>query len=121
LIADFKTDIFATKADLIENEHPARYYPWGNEPDANHMSYRDTKINTTNAVGCFLSGASSYGAEEMSGNVWEWTRSLWGEDSRPPAFGYPYHAQVGREQLDAGHDVLRVVRGGAFRDRHNGV
>jgi formylglycine-generating enzyme required for sulfatase activity len=121
LIADFKTDIFATKADLIENEHPARYYPWGNEPDANHMSYRDTKINTTNAVGCFLSGASSYGAEEMSGNVWEWTRSLWGEDTTKPAFGYPYQAQDGREQLHAGYDVLRVVRGGAFRSGLNDV
>jgi formylglycine-generating enzyme required for sulfatase activity len=80
------------------------------------MNYRDTKINSTNAVGCFPGGASPYGVEEMSGNVWEWTRSLWGEDIGKPEFAYPYQMQDGREQLDAGYDVCRVVRGGAFRN-----
>jgi formylglycine-generating enzyme required for sulfatase activity len=121
LIVGFKTGIFAAKADLIQNEHPAHYYPWSNEPDANHMNYHETQINTTNAVGCFPGGASPYGVEEMSGNVWEWTRSLWGEDIRKPAFDYPYQAQDGREQLDAGYEVLRVVRGGAFHNYHLNV
>ncbi len=46
----------------------------------------------------------------MCGNVLEWTRSLWGE--------YPYpvdqQGQGQRENLDAGRDVARVLRGGAF-------
>ena len=45
----------------------------------------------------------------MSGNVWEWTRSLWGKDSP-----YPYKPSVSRENLDAPDDVHRVVRGGSF-------
>jgi formylglycine-generating enzyme required for sulfatase activity len=45
----------------------------------------------------------------MSGNVWEWTRSLWG-----PAYGYPYHPGTMRESLEADSDTCRVIRGGAF-------
>jgi iron(II)-dependent oxidoreductase len=50
----------------------------------------------------------------MSGNVWEWTRSLWGKDSEKPEFRYPYRPEDGRENLGASDDVPRVVRGGAF-------
>ena len=69
-----------------------RQYPWGNTPDPREQ-LRDTGIRTTSAVGCFPGGASPYGVEELSGNVWEWTRSLWGTDGEKPAFGYPYQAR----------------------------
>ena len=50
----------------------------------------------------------------MSGNVWEWTRSLWGRSWNEPSFVYPYKPDDGREQLQAPDDILRGVRGGAF-------
>jgi iron(II)-dependent oxidoreductase len=53
----------------------------------------------------------------MAGNVWEWTRSLWGSWTGSEAvleFGYPYDANDGREDLEAGDDILRVLRGGSF-------
>jgi iron(II)-dependent oxidoreductase len=50
----------------------------------------------------------------MSGNIWEWTRSLWGEDLYNAGFGYPYDPMDGREDLMAGTNVLRVLRGGSF-------
>ena len=93
-----------------------RIYPWGKKPDPNRANYDDTGLYATSAVGCFPGGASPYGCEEMSGNVWEWTRSLWGEDLDKPAFGYPYDPVDGRENLDASDDVRRVLRGGAFDD-----
>jgi formylglycine-generating enzyme required for sulfatase activity len=43
----------------------------------------------------------------MAGNVWEWTRSLY--------LDYPYDpADPKREDLMAGDDVSRVVRGGSW-------
>lgn len=95
---------------LQNNDLPQRRYPWRNDPDPNRANYDATGIGTTSAVGCFASGTSPYGCEEMSGNVWEWTRSLWGE--------YPYpqdeKKRNERENLTAPKDEHRVLRGGAF-------
>ena len=91
-----------------------RTYPWGEEADRDRANYDETGIGATNAVGCFSRGATPYGVEDMSGNVWEWTRSLWGKHWGTPEFKYPYDAGDGRENLDASKEVCRVLRGGAF-------
>lgn len=84
-----------------------RTYPWGEEPSAGLANYNNSGLGGPSPVGCFPGGASPFGCEEMAGNVWEWTRSLWGE--------YPYNPQDGREKLKA-DDELRMVRGGSFSD-----
>jgi formylglycine-generating enzyme required for sulfatase activity len=91
-----------------------RRYPWGHEPEPHRANYGEIGIDTTNAVGCFPDGASPYGVEEISGNVLEWTRSLWGPDWNKLIFPYPYNPDDGREQLQAPDDIRRGVRGGAF-------
>jgi formylglycine-generating enzyme required for sulfatase activity len=87
-----------------------RAYPWGNEPDNNRGNFGGTGIMTTSAVGCFPEGVSPYGIEDMSGNVWEWTRSVWGP------YPYPVDAagRAERESLELREGVRRVRRGGAF-------
>jgi formylglycine-generating enzyme required for sulfatase activity len=102
-----------TRLSMKKNETSRRLYPWSNDPDPNCANYNETGIGATSAVGCFPAGASFYGCEEMAGNVWEWTRSLYG--------GYPYDPKDGRENLDASTDELRVVRGGSFYDSYWGV
>ena len=84
------------------------------ELDPAHANYADTGIGATSAVGCFPYGASPERVLDMSGNVWEWTQSLWGKDLQTPDFKYPYRTDDGRENLAAHYDITRVVRGGAF-------
>jgi formylglycine-generating enzyme required for sulfatase activity len=97
--------------ELIANPLPARLYPWGDTPDPDCANFERTEIGATNAVGCFPQGVSPYGAEELSGNIWEWTRSL--ERNKP----YPTDARAvaERENLAAHPDIPRILRGGAFQ------
>jgi formylglycine-generating enzyme required for sulfatase activity len=94
-----------------------RRYPWGDEWKENYCNTRELSLGGTTPVGIFPEGASPYGCLDMAGNVWEWTRSLWGPWTGTKAelqFAYPYDPDDGRENLDAGDDILRVVRGGSF-------
>jgi formylglycine-generating enzyme required for sulfatase activity len=93
-------------------------FPWGNTPDPNSANFDESEINDTSAVGCFP--ANGFGLYDLSGNVWEWTRSLWGRDLEKPGFAYPYRADDRRrEALDAGDEVRRVVRGGSWDDHRD--
>ncbi len=91
-----------------------RIFPWGDQPDPDRANCAETGISEVCAVGCFPTGASPYGCEGMSGNVWEWTSSLWGPDPNEPVFGYPYDAADGREESKAPATVFRVLRGGPW-------
>jgi formylglycine-generating enzyme required for sulfatase activity len=88
-----------------------REYPWGEEPDPERASYDESGIGEPSTVGCFPRGESPFSCEEMSGNVWEWTRSLWGKDWDKP-IGFPYDPHDGREDPVASGP--RVLRGGAY-------
>jgi iron(II)-dependent oxidoreductase len=96
------------------NRFPGREFAWGDGFDSERAN-AESAMGQTSAVGGFAAGASPYGCEEMSGNVWEWTRSLWGEGPGKPSYSYPYDAGDGaREDLNASDDVRRVVRGGSY-------
>jgi formylglycine-generating enzyme required for sulfatase activity len=91
-----------------------RIYPWGNDWDATRCNTIEEGKKETTPVGAYPQGASPYGLLDMAGTVMEWTRSLWGRDADRPDFAYPYDPEDGREVLDVGDDVRRVVRGGSF-------
>ena len=96
-----------------------RIYPWNGPIDPSRANYLATGIRRTTPVGAFPAGASPYGCLDMSGNVWEWTRSLWGKDPHKASFLYPYKPNDGREKLKADRQVSRVVRGGSFRNEYD--
>ncbi|MEI8165865.1 MAG: SUMF1/EgtB/PvdO family nonheme iron enzyme [Chloroflexales bacterium] len=83
-----------------------RPYPWGDaEPDGERANFNRTHGGTT-AVGCFPAGASPDGLVDLTGNIWEWTRSEFRD--------YPYNSDDGRE---AGSDPAQkrfTLRGGSW-------
>jgi len=93
-------------------------YPWGNGWLDDHANTAELGLGETSAVGLFPKGQSEAGCLDMAGNVWEWTRSLWGKGWQQPDFIYPYpqdeSLQMEREDLQAGDTIWRVVRGGAW-------
>ncbi len=80
-----------------------RIYPWGNKPRRDRANYGARR---TAPVGNFECPECSFGLSDMSGNVWELTRS--------PYQPYPYDPTDDREGLEA--DALWVMRGGSFGD-----
>ncbi|HEX6817841.1 MAG TPA: SUMF1/EgtB/PvdO family nonheme iron enzyme [Ktedonobacterales bacterium] len=82
-----------------------RIYPWGDTFDASRCNTSEGGTRPTTPVGNYPSGASPYGAQDMAGNVYEWTSSL--------LVPYPYTPNDGRE--DANRVGSRVLRGGSWR------
>lgn len=82
----------------------ARLYPWGDRFDASCCNTYECGSSGTTPVGEYPNGVSPYGANDMSGNVWEWTHSL----HKP----YPYIMSDGREKEDSTDN--RVLRGGSW-------
>lgn len=98
-----------------------REFPWGDRFEAARCNSYALGLNSTTPVGIFPEGASPYGVLDLSGNVWEWTRTQWGTDFWKPGIRYPYVRSDGREAIGAGDDTMRVLRGGAFIDDERGV
>jgi formylglycine-generating enzyme required for sulfatase activity len=91
-----------------------RIYPWGDAPPDKNLCNFGMNVKDTTPVGQYPAGTSPYGLFDMSGNVWEWTRSLWGKKLYYWDFAYPYRPNDGREDLSAPDDVRRVLRGGSW-------
>lgn len=89
-----------------------RVYPWGDNFDPGKCNCWELELRDTTPVGIFNEGMSPYGCLDMSGNVWEWTRSLW-EKEFDSDFKYPYKPDDGRENEKAKRDIRRVCRGGS--------
>ncbi len=106
-VAARHTAMTETPLTLSANPAAQRRYPWGGgEADEEKMNYH-WNIGKVSAVGAYPGGASPYGCEELIGNVWEWTRSLYGS--------YPYPEDTaGRQQREGAGRGPRALRGGAF-------
>ncbi|MBN2390566.1 MAG: SUMF1/EgtB/PvdO family nonheme iron enzyme [Anaerolineae bacterium] len=91
-----------------------RLYPWGNLWDAKRCNTKESRSVMTTPVDAYPLGTSPFGVLDVAGNVWEWTRTLWGADILESPFKYPYNPADGREDIEAGKWTHRVLRGGSF-------
>ena len=105
-----------------------RLFPWGNElPKDAYLNAADSNLPVawarsdmndgyryTAPVGSYPAGGSPFGAMDMAGNAWEWTRTL--------LKSYPYAANDGREieGQPVASDRL-VMRGGSWYDDYGSV
>lgn len=80
-----------------------RIFPWGNELRRDRANFATGRPAP---VGEMVCPECPYGLSDMSGNLWEWTRSPW----QP----YPYDETDDRGGLEG--DALWVMRGGSFSD-----
>ncbi|MDM8532484.1 SUMF1/EgtB/PvdO family nonheme iron enzyme [Anaerolineales bacterium HSG25] len=113
-------------------------YPWGNDWDSkncnnasqhkrrkrttlrlsvtNSHKRRKKSSPSTTPVSQYEAGQTPYGCFDMVGNVWEWTRSQWGE---PLDNDFPYPYQIGdtRENYEFSNTRLhRILRGGSYEN-----
>ncbi|PCI78566.1 MAG: hypothetical protein COB20_06505 [SAR86 cluster bacterium] len=80
-----------------------RIFPWGNTPSTEFANYGARSILPVGSKPC---AECAFGLQDMSGNVWELTRS--------PLQAYPYNPNDDAENLS--EDALWVMRGGSFVD-----
>ena len=85
-----------------------RIFPWGNEATPGRANYSTEAPVPVGSIEC---PDCAYGLADMSGNVWEWTRSPY----RP----YPY--EPGVDATDLATDALWVIRGGSYADAAQNV
>jgi len=93
-----------------------REYAYGDKYDVSRCNTFETHIRRTTPIGVFPGGRTPEGIDDLSGNVWEWTSTIWGQSRQKPDFPYPYRAEDGRENLNDGAS-WRVLRGGSWYDR----
>jgi formylglycine-generating enzyme required for sulfatase activity len=84
-------------------------YPWGDEWDAAKANTIEGRVLKPSPVGAYQAagGVGPFEAEDQSGNVWEWTSSLY----RP----YPYKLD---DCEDTEAEGERTVRGGSWTYGH---
>ncbi|MCZ7667941.1 MAG: formylglycine-generating enzyme family protein [Chloroflexi bacterium] len=111
----------ANQANAREGQDLSRRtYPWGDEPEQEETEtgglYRANNekagIGEPCAVGSFPAGISPYGCLDMSGQVWEWTRSKYGEK-------YAYPPTLDYETIESRNKENMVLRGGAYYKDQN--
>jgi iron(II)-dependent oxidoreductase len=95
--------------------HVKHHYPWGDaRPDSERANLDQLGFGTT-AVGAFPGGESACGAQQMIGDVWEWTASTFDRYEGFEPFPYPEYSEpfFGRR--------FKVLRGGAWATQPDAV
>lgn len=86
----------------------ARIFPWGSEPTSQFANFGGGTVAQVGAKNC---PPCAHGLADMSGNVWELTRS--------PLQDYPYDPTDDFANL--GRDPIYVMRGGSYAESINNV
>lgn len=89
----------------------ASTFPWGNTLPGPGLANCDRARRGTTPVDRHPAASSRYGAEDMMGNVWEWTSSVFAPYRGFEAWPYEGYSEI---YFDGQH---RVLRGGSWASR----
>lgn len=113
-------ETLAAPPAVMPNPLPRREYPWGDgpeKPETGSDLYRANNeaagVGRPTAVGSYPAGAGPTGCLDMSGNVWEWTRSYYHKQR-------PYRLSAGYETADRNNQDPLLVCGGAYYSDYTG-
>src|SRR5262249_3282035 len=86
-----------------------RLWPWGKDFNTSlaNLEGKEDGYDYTAPIGSFRAGASIYGALDMTGNVWEWTSSIYKPYPDSPDNDKRYQQEN------------RVIRGGGYQSPSN--
>ncbi len=82
-----------------------RGYVWGDPFESSHCNTFECHIRRTTPIGLFSDGKTPEGLTNLTGNVWEWTQTLY----QP----YPCNA-ANRDETGSSINGRHVVRGGSW-------
>ena len=85
-----------------------RRFSWGDDPTKSCVANYNFAHWGTTPVTAHAEGASAYGCVDMTGNVWEWTATIF--DAYPGFAVYPY-PEYSELWFDGDH---RVLKGGSW-------
>jgi iron(II)-dependent oxidoreductase len=88
-----------------------RRFSWGDDPNKPGVANYNFDHWGTTPVQMHAQGASAYGGVDMTGNVWEWTATVF--DGYPGFEAYPY-PEYSELWFDGDH---RVLKGGSWATR----
>jgi class 3 adenylate cyclase/formylglycine-generating enzyme required for sulfatase activity len=91
-----------------------RTFAYGDAFDPLRGNTVETHVRAPTPVGVFPEGDTPDGIADLTGNTYDLTSSLWGDDPLQTSWPYPYRADDGREAVDVPVQVSRVGRGGAW-------
>jgi formylglycine-generating enzyme required for sulfatase activity len=103
-------------------------FPWGNDYKAGYANLNEQynqegpwNLNQTTAVGLYPHGSSSYGVEDMAGNIWEWCQNnsshpkkTVGQISNESRLRGNSWASYRFEKHEDFNDNTRALRGGSW-------
>ena len=107
-----------------------RVYPWGDTFDQSRCNTSESSLKGTSPVGWYgpdnpdpragrQSGASPCGVEEMAGNVWEWTASIYAADYTQTAQQAARNSTGSRSLRGGSWDDDPVIARAAYRDGYD--
>jgi formylglycine-generating enzyme required for sulfatase activity/3',5'-cyclic AMP phosphodiesterase CpdA len=100
-----------------------REYPWGKGFDENKCNTNESGIDKTSAVGTFPNGETPEKVADLSGNVWEWTRTDYNSQNSQVDFPFDEEVEDFYNQEKYGeawdlyrkkHPIIPTLRGGSW-------